>query len=152
MAKLPALPFIRRSVTAGLSANQSYREFQETARGQGLQGLRRQDYLRLYSETRTARGAAATAVSMPRDVLPSPEQINRRTYGAKTKYGSWVMIYQRAKGETDIIAQPWMIGSDELITPEEAERRAGAAIASNPYEYDRTLLGIGYIGTDQYQF
>lgn len=150
MAKLPALPWIRSGVTQGLSANASYRAFQQAAHADGLQGLRRQDYLRLYGETRSARGTTAQAVSAPRDVLPSSELINRRSTVNKSGYGSWVMVYQRNKGETEIIKSPWLIRSNELLTPMEAERRAGEAIAQNPYEYDRTLVGVGYIGTDQY--
>lgn len=150
MAKLPALPWVRSGVSQGLSANESYRQFQSTAREQGLQGLRRQDYLRLYSETRGARGRAGLAVGADRQSLPSGDLLSQRTTERATGYGSWVMVYQRAKGETELIQQPWLIRSNELITPEEAERRVGEAIANNPYEYDRTLVGVGYIGTDVY--
>lgn len=147
MAKLPALPSVRSGVAQGLSANESYRQFQATARENGLQGLRRQDYLRLYSETRTAIGRAAAAAAAPRDVLPSGELISDLSTFGKTGYVSWVNVYQRVPGETELIRTPWQIRSDELITPEEAERRAGQAIAQNPYDYERTLVGLGYAGT-----
>ena len=150
MAQLPALPWVRSGVTQGLSANESYRRFQQAARSEGLQGLRRQDYLRLHSETLGARGRSGLAIGAPRNELPSQELQSPRTTERASGYGSWVMVYQRAKGETEIIQQPWLIRSNELITPEEAERRVGEAIAQNPYEYDRTLIGVGYVGTDVY--
>jgi hypothetical protein len=151
LAKLPALPIIRADVTQGLSANASYRKFQAEAAEGGLQGLRRQDYLRLYSETLNARGRVAAAVSAPKDLIPGRENITQRSKAGRQGYGTWVMVYQRTKGETDLIAQPWLLRSDELMTPQEAERQVGSYIANNPYEYDRVLIGIGYAGTDAYQ-
>lgn len=150
MARLPALPFVRSSVTQGLSASESYRRFVSTAHEQGLTGIRRQDYLRLYSETRAARGTTGAAMAAPRDALPSPELINRRTTHHTTGYGSWVMVYQRPTGGGETFKQPWLIRSSELLTPAEAERRVGQFIAENPYNYGRTVTGIGYMGTDEY--
>ena len=150
MAKLPALPYVRRGVTQGLSANEAYRRFQQTARAEGLQALRREDFLRLYSETRAARGRSAAAAAHPKTELPTPELISPRTKTGRKGYGSWVMVYQRTKGERDLIAMPWLLRSDELLTPEDAESRVGVYIATNPYEYDRVVIGIGYVGTDRY--
>lgn len=150
MAKLPALPHVRSGVSQGKSANQSYRDYQATAKANGLRGMRRQDYLRLHSQTLAARARTAAAIRAPKTDLPSGEMISPRSTTKARGYGSWVMIYQRTKGETDLIETPWLIRSEELITPEEAERRAGNYIAQNPYEYDRVVLGIGYVGTDAY--
>jgi hypothetical protein len=150
LAKLPALQWVRSGVTQGLSANESYRQFQAAARAEGLQGLRRQDYLRLYSETRNARGRVPAAIAYPKNQLPDRTIIAPRTKAGRGGYGSWVMVYQRTSGETDLIGSPWLLRSDELMTPEEAERQVGTYIANNPYEYDRVVIGIGYVGTDAY--
>lgn len=150
MAKLPALQWIRRDVSSGLSANASYREYTAASAEAGAEGMRRQDFLRLYSETVNARGRVSAAVAAPKTELPSRDIIAQRTKAGRGGYGSWVMVYQRTKGESDLVAEPWLLRSDELLTPEEAERRVGSAIAQNPYEYPRVVIGIGYVGTDEY--
>lgn len=148
MAKLPALPFIRSTLTAGLSANQSYRQFQQLADESGLQGIRRQDYLRLYSETAAARGAAVQGMYAPRDQLP--ERITQRGTIRARGYGSWVSIYQRTRGQSDLIHTPFLIKSSEPITPAEAEARALDYLNQEPDAYNRVTLGVGYLHTEEF--
>lgn len=149
MAKLPALPYIRRGVTEGLSANASYREFQAAAHAEGLTGIRRQDYLRMYAQTIASRATLSQALSHPKTDLPTPDMIKPRRSTVKRGYLSWVQIYTRPTGGAGLDEQRWAIRSDEPLTPEEAERRAGMAIAQNPYDYETTIVGIGYIGTQE---
>lgn len=150
MAKLPAMQYVRRGLTEGLSANAALRSFQQAAHDQGLQALRRQDFLRLYSATRAARARTAAAMAADRTSPPGQEIINEKPNSATEGYGSWVMVYQRQTGGTEPFQQPWLLKSEELLTPEEAERRVGELIAQNPYDYGRTVTGVQYIGTDHY--
>lgn len=150
MAVLPALPFIRSSVSQGLSGNEAYRRFVATAHEQGLTGIRRHDFTRLYSQTRAARGRMGEAMGAPRDVLPSPEMISPGRGESRHRFISWVMTYQREVGGTEITQEPWAVGSEELLTPEEAERRIGEAVANSPQSYPRRFLGAVYTGTDDF--
>lgn len=150
MAKLPALPFVRSSVTQGLSANQSYRQYRTLARENGLQGMRRQDYLRIYSETIAARGNAARAMQQPKDRVPNTDEIvNRSTVNARG-YGQWVAIYQRTSGQNDFIHMPFLVKTREPITPAEAEARAMQYLEQEPDAYNRVTIGVGYMGTEQF--
>lgn len=150
MAKLPALPFVRSSVTQGLSASESYRQYQQLARENDLRGMRRQDYLRIYSETMAARGNAARAMQQPKDRVPTTDEIvNRSTVRAKG-YGQWVAIYQRTSGQNDFMHMPFLVKTSEPITPEEAEARALEFLSQQPDEYNRVTIGVGYMGTEEF--
>jgi hypothetical protein len=150
MAKLPALPFVRSSVTQGLSANASYRQYSTLARDNGLQGMRRQDYLRVYSETLASRGNAARALTQPKDRPPTNDEIvNRSTVNARG-YGQWVAIYQRTSGQDDFMHMPFLVKTREPITPAEAEARALDYLNQEPDAYDRVTIGVGYMGTEHF--
>lgn len=150
MAKLPALPYVRSGVTQGLSANEAYRRYQSQARDNDLQGTRRQDFLRLYSETRTARANAVQAMQAPKDQLPGADEIVHRTTINARGYGQWVMIYQRTSGQSDFMQQPFLVKSSQPITPAEAERRALDFLTDDDNTYNRVTLGVGYVGTEQF--
>lgn len=150
MAKLPALPFVRSSVTNGLSANESYRQYRSLAADNGLQSMRRQDYLRIYSETLATRGNALRALSQPKDRVPASDEIvNRSTVNARG-YGQWVAIYQRTSGQNDFMHVPFLVKTNEPITPAEAEARAMDYLNQQPDAYDRVTIGVGYLGTEKF--
>lgn len=149
MAKLPALPFVRSSVTQGLSANQAYRDYRLTAGEQGLRGMRRQDFLRLYSETLAVRDDVAEAMDRPKNVVPSADAIKERTTEYATGYGTWVSIYQRTRGQNDLIHTPFLIKTNTPISPAEAEQRALWFLEQEePDVYNRITLGVTYTGTN----
>lgn len=151
MPKLPALPFVRQSVSQGLSANQAYRDYRSLAGEQGLRGMRRQDFLRLYSETRDVRADVADAMDRPKDVVPSGSDIIERTTEYATGYGTWVSIYQRTRGMDDLIHTPFLIKTAEPITPAEAEQRAQWFLEQEePDVYNRITLGVAYTGTNRF--
>lgn len=148
MARIPPLPFVRSGVSQGWSANQAYRHYQSTAQDAGVQGVRRQDFLRLYSETIALRGLAAEAIDMPKDQLPT--RIEPRGTRRATGYGHWVAIYQRTSGSSDLLLQPFLVKSREPLTPAEAEARAREYLDKEPERYNRVTLGVGYLGTEQF--
>jgi hypothetical protein len=110
--------------------------------------MRRQDYLRLYSQTRALRGNAAEAIKAPKDTVPStiPERDTEHARG----YGQWVMIYQRTSGESDLITLPYLVKSSEALTPAEAEAQAEAYLQIKPDRYNRVTIGVGYVGTERF--
>lgn len=150
MAKLAALPYVRSGVTQGLSANAAYRNYQDTAHSQDLQGTRRQDFLRLYSETRASRARVGDAMQQDKDALPAGDQIQKRTTINARGFGQWVMIYQRTGGQADFMKTPFLIKSNQPITPAEAEARARDYLSDDENAYNRVTLGVGYAGTEQY--
>lgn len=148
MASLPALPFVRAAVSEGLSANAAYRQFREQAASAGLSGIRRQDFLRIYSQTLAARARVPEMLRAPKDTIPSDIQ-PRDTVHARG-YGSWVLIMQRTRAGSDFFAQPWLIKSRQPITPAEAEQRALAYLQTEPDQYNRTTLGVTFLNAERY--
>ena len=151
VAKLPALPYVRRGVTEGKSANATYREYQTTAKDNGLQGMRRQDFLRMFSATLNSRAGVLDALNAPKDEpaggLPIPI---RPTVNARG-YGHWVGIHQRTVGESDYIFTPFLVKSNTPMTPAQAEQRALEYLDQAPDVYNRTTIGVAYMGAEQFQ-
>lgn len=151
MAKLPALPQVRSSVTQGLSANAGYRAYQQTAHDNGLTGMRRQDYLRLYSATRVVRGQTLAAMGAPKDIPAGGLDIPTRPTIQARGYGHWVGIHQRTRGQSDYIFTPFLVKSNQPLTPAEAEARAETYLDTSPDEYNRIVTGISYMGSELFQ-
>lgn len=150
MAQLPALPYIRRGVTEGLSANAAYRGYQTTARENDLRGMRRQDFLRMYSQTINSRSNVIDAMAAPKDQVAGGLDIPTRDTVNATGYGHWVGIHQRTVGESDYIFTPFLVKSREPMTPEQAEARAMDFLQTAPDEYNRTTMGVVYMGAERF--
>lgn len=146
--KLPALQFIRQSITAGLGASQTYDQYLATVKANDWRGMRKQDFLRLYSQTVNVRQAVREQMNAPRNVVPSTIEA-RGTINARG-YGTWVGIHQRSSGQSDYIFTPFLIKSNVPITPEEAEQRALDFLDQQPDEYNRTTIGVGYLSTEHF--
>lgn len=149
MAKLPILPYARKSITEGLSANRAYRNYRAAAGELGERGVRRQDFLRIYSETLAARERDVAGMDRPKNTVPSADEIQTRTGVRARGYYTWVSIYQRTKGQDDLIHTPFAIRSNQPITPAEAEQRAMWWLENEePDVYNRMTLGVTYTHTD----
>lgn len=150
MPKIPALPYVRSGVSQGLSANAAYRNYQTNARESGATGMRRQDFLRLYSQTRNLRSQATELIDAPKNIINggvTPAQ--RDTVYAKGN-GYWVAVYQRTQGEEDFMVTPYLLKTHEQLTPAEAERRVGAFLTESEDVYNRVVLGVGLVGIEQF--
>jgi hypothetical protein len=146
--KLPALQFIRSSITSGLGASQTYDQYLATVKANNWRGMRKQDFLRLYSETVNVRESVRQNMNAPRKTVPSNVE-KRGTINARG-YGTWVGIHQRTSGESDYIFTPFLIKTSVPITPEEAEQRAADYLDQQPDEYNRVVTGIGYLTTEHF--
>lgn len=146
--KLPALQFIRQSISNGLGASQSYDQYLATVKANDWRGMRKQDFLRLYSQTVNVREAVREQMNAPRQTVPSVVE-KRGTVNA-TGYGQWVGIHQRTSGQADYIFTPFLIKTAQPITPEEAEQRALAYLDEQPDEYNRTTIAVGYLSTEHF--
>lgn len=150
MAKLPALPFARSAVTQGLGPYAAYRRYQDLAHSQGLRGVRQQDFVRLHQETQAMRADVAEAMGRPKNVVPTYDQIKERTTRGVPGHISWVGIWQRTRGQSDLIFTPYAVRTDKPITPAEAEQRAQWYLEQEePDVYNRITLGVSYTGTNR---
>ena len=146
--KFPALQFIRQSITNGVGASNTYDQYLAIVKTNDWRGMRKQDFLRLYSQTVNVREGVREAMNAPRDLRPSnPEK--RGTINARG-YGTWVGIHQRTSGQSDYIFTPFLIKSNTPITPEEAEQRAMDYLDQQPDEYNRVLISVGYLNSEQF--
>lgn len=150
MPKIPALPYVRSSITRGLSANAAYREYQGNAREAGATGMRRQDFLRLYSQTRNLRGQAEQLLDAPKNIINGGVNPEPRDTISVKGYGYWVAVYQRTVGQQDFMSTPYLVKSHEQLTPAEAERRVGSFLVESEDVYNRTVLGVGLVGVEQF--
>lgn len=150
MAQLPALPYVRAGLTQGLSANAAYREYLDLAHQADAVGLRRQDFLRLYSQTARLRGQAPEAMAAPKNIPNGGLEPVRRDTQQARGYGYWVSIFQRERGGSDFISMPYLVKSSVPMTPEEAEARAHGYLTQQPDTYNRTLLGLSFVGVEEF--
>lgn len=146
--KFPALQFIRSNITAGVGASQTYDQYLAIVKENDWRGMRKQDFLRLYSQTVNVRASVLDSMAAPRNTVPST--IEKRGTITARGYGTWVGIHQRTSGQQDYIFTPFLIKSDQPITPEEAEQRALAYLEEQPDEYNRVTLDVGYLTTEQF--
>lgn len=150
MAKLPALPYVRTGVTQGMSANATYRQYQALARENGLQGMRRQDFLRLFSFTLNSRARVLEGMNAPKDLVAGGMTVPERPTINATGYGHWVGIHQRTRGQSDYIFTPFLVKSNTPMTPAEAEQRALDYLAVAPDVYDRVTTGVSFMNIEQF--
>jgi len=146
--KFPALQFIRQSITNGVGASNTYDQYLAIVKENNWRGMRKQDFLRLYSQTVNVREGVREAMNAPRNTRPSAVE-KRGTINARG-YGTWVGIHQRTQGQSDYIFTPFLIKSNVPITPEEAEQRAQQYLDEQPDEYNRVTIAVGYLNTEQF--
>lgn len=146
--KYDALQYIRQSISNGVGASQTYNSYLSIVRANDWRGMRKQDFLRLYSQTVNVREAVRDSMNAPRTTVPSVIE-SRGTINARG-YGTWVGIHQRTAGQSDYIFTPFLIKTNKPITPEEAEGRALAYLDEQPDEYNRVTIGVGYLSTEHF--
>lgn len=146
--KFPALQFIRSSITNGVGPSNTYDQYRAIVKHNDWRGMRKQDFLRLYSQTVNVREGVKDQMNAPRGVVPSTIE-KRGTINARG-YGAWVGIHQRTIGQRDYIFTPFLVKSNKPITPEEAEQRAMDYLEQQPDEYGRVTLAVGYLNSEQF--
>lgn len=156
MPKIPALPFIRSGISQGWSGRQAYREFQALAKemtaetGERYVTMRMHDFQRLYTQTLVHRQDIVNAITRPVDRLPLGPEVNIRNTERATGYGTWVVLSQRTRGESDFIQTPYLIKSAQPITPQEAIDRVMQFAERDENNYNRVTLSVMYTGTERF--
>jgi len=131
-----------------MGASQTYDSYLAIVKANAWRGMRKQDFLRLYSQTVNVRAGVAEQMNAPRNVVPS--NIEKRGTITARGYGTWVGIHQRTQGQQDYIFTPFLIKSPQPITPEEAEARAMSFLEEQPDEYNRVTLAVGYLNAEHF--
>lgn len=145
--KLPALPWVRAGLSQGLSGRAALANYREAAADAGLSGMRTHDFQRLYSELDAIRGQAGEALDAPKDIPggglePKPWSTQRGITG----FGHWVSIYQVERQSGALIHMPYLIKSDQPLTPAQAEQQALDYLNTQPDNYDRRTIGVTFSG------
>ena len=159
MPKIPALPFARGGVSAGLSANEAFRQYQAAARtateqtGEEYTAGRRDVFLQMYASTLAARNRIGDAMQAPKDIPAGGLDIVQRPSVRATGYGNWSVIFSRPIGSSDLETLFYYQRSDEPLTPEEVEARAredfeASATDVHGSQYRNTIEGIMFTGTE----
>jgi hypothetical protein len=118
-----SLIYVRNAISNGQSANSAYRAMRQAAQdlteetGQTWQGIGRQSFLKLYSETLAARNKVGNALDYGVDLLPDDTVMTNRSSRYSKGFITWLTIYTRASGETDIETEFFAVHSQEPITP-----------------------------------
>ena len=162
MPKIPALPFVRAGVSAGLSANESFRQYQAAAQqareqtGEEYTAGNRAAFLQLYSSVRSARSSVTAAMTAPKDVplggltpVDVPSRLARGLH-------SWAALFVRPVGSSDVERLNYYIRHDQPLTPAEVEARARADWeASRQQEHGTAegyvLEGVTFTGVENLQ-
>lgn len=148
MAKANALAFIRQAISQGLSANAAYKQGQEMAASQGLRFLRRDTFLRMYSQNRASRAQWEAAAAQPVD--QPPETVKQRDTIRARGYGTWVEMVMRTVGTGELQYNRFLVKSHAPMTPQEAMDTANQVWQQNASQYPMTLVGMTYRGTEFY--
>lgn len=146
--KFPALQFIRQSISNGVGASNTYDQYLAIVKANDWRGMRKQDFLRLYSQTVNVRESVKQSMNAAPNTVPAT--IERRGTINARGYGQWVGIHQRTAGQSDYIFTPFLIKTAKPITPAEAEARALAYLDEQPDEYNRVIIAVGYLSTEHF--
>ena len=162
MPQINALPWIRSSISEGLSHYQSYQRFTEFAHqqtertGDRWVGMRRETYYRLYSEIRELRSRVPAAMQAPKDQIPGYGDVVASSRRHGQGYINWAIVYVRTPGSSEILPMHHAIRTDNPLTPEEVEQQATSSIQNAIQQAHGSLeghvfLGTQYTGTERLQ-
>lgn len=152
MPSVQSLTFIRNAISEGRSANSAYRAMRTEAQrlteetGNRWTGLGRQSFLRLYSETLAARNKVGNALDYDIDQLPDDSVMTNRGSAISKGYITWLTIYTRQQGETDIETEFFAVHSQQPITPSQAMASARQGFEDNAQQEHGSNAGYSFIG------
>ena len=114
--------------------------------GDSWQGIGRQSFLRLYSETLAARQKVGRALDYDIDQLPDASVMADRSSRFSKGFITWLTIYTRQQGITDIETQFFAVHSKQPITPSEAMAKARQGFEDNAQQEHGSNAGYSFIG------
>lgn len=160
MPSIPALPFIRNAISEGRSANAAYRDLQRAVKSareednQAWQGMGRQAFLRLYSQTLALRSKVPNALDWDVNLKPDATVIGQRDTTRGRGYLTWLSVATREVGSTEVEGQYFVIRTNEPLSPQEAMDQAQAGFIQQQQQghgsaRGRVWVGATYTGTEQ---
>lgn len=145
MAKTTRIPYplnvAQLAVSEGISADEAWRTYKAVRLHAD-----RQVFDQLYGEAATAKANVTRAMGQPIDRLPNEEEITTWTTRASSGFGQRVQVLQRGPDGLTF-SSPYLLRTDQLVTPAEAIRAAVTSFSSNAEKYQVTVLGGYYTGT-----
>lgn len=151
---------MRSGVSAGLSANEAFRQYQSAAQsaseqtGDDYTASRRDVFLQMYSATRASRARVGDAMQAPYDVPGGGLDIVDRPSIRARGYGNWSVVFSRPVGSSDIESLFYFQRSNEPLTPAELEARAredfeASAGDTHGSMYRNVVEGVMFVGTER---
>lgn len=152
MPSVAPLIYIRNAISEGRSANSAYREMRKAIQtqtqlsGEQWSGIGRQSFLRLFSETLAARQKVGPALDYDVDQLPDQSVTTDRPSRFSKGYITWLTIYTRQQGQSDIETEFFAVHSREPITPAQAFQTAKTGFDQNAQTEHGSHAGYSFIG------
>lgn len=153
MPSVTPIVYIRQAISSGRSANSAYRAMRRdianltTETGQTWHGIGRQTFLRLYSETLAARNKVGNALDYDITQLPDGTVMTDRQSRYSRGYLTWLTIYSREQGTSDIETQFFAVHSRQPLTPEQAMLKAQEGFETSAAQAHGTLQGQVFVGS-----
>ena len=114
--------------------------------GEQWHGIGRQSFLRLYSEALSARNRVQAALDYDIDTLPDATVITERQGGIGHGYLTWLKVYSRQQGQSEVDSEFFVVHSEQPITPAEAMRKAKQGFEQSQQDVHGTYAGFTFIG------
>jgi len=131
-----------QGIKQGLSANAALRALRAAGGA-----IARGTWLRLYAQTRAEMDAESAEVSRPLDRRPRASEITYYETKQATGYLQHVDIYVRDRATGEVLAQPYSVKSDSLMTRADVIETALEAYGQHAERYGQTVLGATYTST-----
>jgi hypothetical protein len=129
------------AIKDGLSANAGL----NAARAAGL-GVRRETWLKLYSEAKSALVGAPKEMSAPLNRRPTSAELFAFEAPNARGYLHQVDVYVRDRETGDVSVRPYSIRTDELLIRDDAIATALDAFGGNADRYNEQVLGAAHVG------
>lgn len=126
----------------GLSANRAYQELH--LRGESLA---RSTFLKLYAEIQHDYALQVEELSKPLDTRPHASEIRPYVSQRETGFMQYVDVYVRDRVTGEVMAVPYGIRTDDLLTRADTLATALDAYGAHAERYEQQVLGATYTST-----
>lgn len=139
-------PFAIRAVSAGMSARAGLRAYR--AGGGAIADSR---WYRLVGEVRRNLSGRLDEATRPLGRRPTGDEVRQFPHAVQSGYIQQVEIYVYKRDTGQVVAQPFSVRGDSLVTRQAAVDHAvgvwTAGAANKTLDVDESILGAAYVGT-----
>jgi hypothetical protein len=134
--------FARQIIKEGRSANSGLTELKALGAG-----IRRQDWLSIVREVRTAMESQATGIDRPGHRRPYRREILVMSTTVATGFIQYVDVWVKDGDTGEIGIRPYGIRTDDLMTHDDAIETALDRMTEHSGDYNEMILGGTYMAT-----